>query len=59
LPVSSKFRNVLCPWQTERELRSQSKTIERMLKKLKLTEEEERKLLRLDLPDRVWVGKWQ
>ena len=56
-PVNPKFRNVLCPWQTEREIRSQEKTIEKMLKSLKLSEEEEQKLLGLNLPDRVWVAK--
>lgn len=52
--MPSKFRNVLCPWQTEREIQSQTKFIERMLKKLKLTEEQERELLFLDKPDREW-----
>lgn len=56
MPVQPKFRNVICPWQSEREIKNAEKFITAMLKKLKLSEEEERKLLLLDRPDWVWIA---
>lgn len=52
--VRPKYRNVLCPWQTESELKSQQKTLDKMLARLQLSEEEEARLLLLDRPDWEW-----
>ncbi len=52
--MNQKYRNVLCPWQTASEIKSQQKTLDKMLKWLKLTPAEEDRLLGLDKPDRVW-----
>lgn len=49
-----KYRNVINPWQTPREIRSAEKMIDRMLAKLKLTQQEEFDLLRAEAPDRDW-----
>lgn len=45
----------MCPWMTERDIRGMSKFIEKMLKKLRLSKEDEDKLLGLDRPDRRWT----
>ncbi len=55
--MNYRFRNVICPWQSIREIRAQAKTVASMLKKLALSPEEEDALLYLDRPDRIWVAK--
>ena len=52
--MNPKYRNVLCPWQTKRDIKSQQKTLDKMLAELQLTPEAEAKLLGLDRPDREW-----
>lgn len=57
--VPPDYRNVICPWQTPREIRAQSKFLDRMFRKLDPFER--RELLRLDSSDRVWLprpGRW-
>lgn len=53
--VPWKYRNVVNPWQTEREILLATRLIERMLKKLKLAPEQELELLRSRAPDRSWA----
>jgi len=53
-PVFARYRNVINPWQTPREIKTQEKTVSKMLAWLKFSKEEEDKLLFLDKPDRVW-----
>jgi len=52
------YRNVLCPWQTESELKSQRKVLDRLLVWLRTERGYDdagiEKLLGLDRPDRVW-----
>ena len=52
-----KYCNVINPWMTDREIRNSMKTIEKMLKKLQLSDEEESELLGLNRPDRDWSKK--
>lgn len=52
------YRNVLCPWQTESELKSQRKVLDRLLVWLRAERGYDdagiARLLGLDRPDRVW-----
>jgi hypothetical protein len=52
------YRNVLCPWQTESELKAQRKVLDRLLVWLRTErgygEVDIMRLLGLDRPDRVW-----
>lgn len=50
--VDQMYRNVLNPWQTTSEIRSQTKFLNRLVGGL--TEEERNGLLRLGGPDREW-----
>jgi hypothetical protein len=49
--VNWLYRNVICPWQTEREIKSAEKFIDRML--FKATDEEKLYILRYD-QERDW-----
>lgn len=55
--VPRRYRNTINPWMTPREIRNSVKFIERMLKKLQLSEKAESELLRLNRPDRDWSKK--
>lgn len=50
--IPARYRNILNPWQTKRELRSQIKTLDKILKKL--TDDERAPLTRELEPDRDW-----
>lgn len=50
--IPPQYRNVLCPWQSENDLKVQIKTLNRLM--FGLSVDRRREILRLDLPDRVW-----
>ena len=47
------YRNVICPWQSEKDIRAAEKFIDRML--YKINEEEKKVILRYD-QERDWMG---
>ncbi len=53
-PVPWKYRNVVNPWQTVREIKNALKFIDKMIKKLGFNEEKEYDLLGSGKPDRDW-----
>jgi hypothetical protein len=53
-PVPWKYRNVVNPWQSPKEIRLATRFIDRMVKRFKLSGHEELALLRAEQPDRRW-----
>ena len=53
--VPEKYRNVICPWQTQSEIKAQSKTLDKIFAKMDQARAE--RLLGLDQPDRKWIDK--
>lgn len=56
----SRYRNVVCPWQTAREVHAQEKFLGRLEKDLHArgwTPEQIDALLNLDKPDRGWRAR--
>lgn len=49
-----KYRNVINPSQTEREIKLAARFIDRMLQKLGLDEQAQLELVNANKPDRVW-----
>ncbi len=50
--VEGRYRQVICPWQTPKEIRSAEKFCDRIWQRL--TEDERREVFRLDGPPREW-----
>lgn len=59
--MNPRYRNVLCPWQTNSELKSQQKVLDRIMAWLvterKYSATDIDRLLGLDQPDRVWKAR--
>lgn len=53
--MNPDYRNVICPWQTPKEIYLAEKSVRSLMKKF--SREEQIRLLRLDVPDRVWYPK--
>lgn len=54
MSIPEDYRNVICPWQTTKELRLAVKFVDQLLRKLKLTPPERAAILNIDKPDRIW-----
>lgn len=52
--VPYKYRNVINPWQTPKEIRLAIKFITKMLRRINISEEDALLLLRTNQPDRKW-----
>ena len=53
-PVPAKFRNIINPWQSRREIRGQAKTAEKILGRMKDDPQAAPQFLMEHVPDRVW-----
>lgn len=52
LPVPYQFRNVINPWQTEKDIKSQSKSANKIL--ARAPEDKINEWLGFHLPDKIW-----
>lgn len=53
--MNELYRNVICPWQRQKEIISQSRFIDKMIAGME--EETMTSLLRLNMPDHIWSPK--